>query len=133
MQVGDKIKLEARVGKQPTSANGTPLNLCRCWPMTAEGRKAMEAANVTEIQFNGSQKVFTVGTEITGNAVVTHVEDAKATQEDGSLGPRFKLDADGMPVSEGGKDVILQRISVRFVDGSYKRASSAEEVLKASA
>lgn len=126
MNVGDKIKLAVRVGKHPKNIE----TLCRCWPMSPEGRKVMEAAHITEIQFNGDQKKFTVGTEITGEAIITAVDDAKALSEDGTLQPRLKLDADGSPVSENGKDVVLKRISVRFVSGGYKRAAAAEEVLK---
>lgn len=130
MNVGDKLTVNLRCGK-PTSDKAE--NLIRAWPMDEKERNAMTAANVVEIQFNGKKSVFTPGTEISGEAVVTHIEDAKAFDETGVLQPRFKLDKDGLPVTEGGKDVILKRISIRFTKGSYKRAASADEVLTAAA
>ena len=126
MNVGDKIKLEVRVGKHPQGIT----TLCRCWPMNEAGRKVMSDNDITEIQFNGSQEKFTVGSEITGEAVITGIDDAKAKGEDGSLQPRFKLDADNLPVSKNGQDVVLKRLSIRWTSGNCKRAMPAEDVLK---
>lgn len=128
MNVGDKLTLAVRVGKHPNPEKTETL--CRCWPISTEGRAVMETADITEILFNGKQSVFTVGSEITGEAVVTSIDDAKAYDETGKLQPRFKLDEDGLPVKKNGKDAVLQKISIRWISGDCKRANPAEEVLK---
>lgn len=131
MNVGDKINLHVRVSRA-TAESAKNLNVC--WPRSEADRMVMNESNVTEIQFNGNKEEFPVGTEIDGNAIVTSIESAKTYDETGALQPRFKLDTRGTPVvGPDGKDVVLKRITVRFVDGTYKPALPAETVLKKTA
>lgn len=126
--VGSKIKINVRCGK-PTSDKAT--NLIRCWAMDEKGREELKKNNIVEIQFNGDKAKFGPGTEIEGEAIVISTEDAKAYGDDGELQPRFALDADGLPVQDAdGKNVVLQRITIRFTSGKYRPALPAEAVLK---